>query len=185
MRGVASPDLFTVSGAVFSPCARYRYLLWRSWDAGKSQVLFVMLNPSTADAERNDPTVERCQRRAHAMGFGGVLVANLFALRSTDPAALYAVHDPIGPDNNRAIRDAARGAALVVCAWGDHGALGGRGAAVRALLERHGHALYVLGLNRGGAPKHPLYVSYARGPQPWGPPTGPGGRPRLGAVTAP
>lgn len=87
-------DLFTETGATFSECRRYRYRLWRYWDRSKPPLCFLMLNPSTADDLSNDPTVERCQRRALAMGFGGLEVVNIFAFRSTDPAALYSL--PVG-----------------------------------------------------------------------------------------
>lgn len=90
-------SLFEQSGAAFSPCRRYRYRLWRTW-GDAAPAVFVMLNPSTADEIENDPTVERCERRARAMGFGGLRVANIFSLRSTDPTALYTSDDPVGPE---------------------------------------------------------------------------------------
>src|ERR1051326_5628436 len=93
--------------ALFSPCGLFRYRLWRHWTPGMPPLVFVMLNPSTADAEKNDPTVERCERRAKAGGFGGGEVVNLFALRSTDPKALYSAADPIGPENDKVIATAA------------------------------------------------------------------------------
>ncbi len=152
------------SGATFSPCRRYRYTLWRTWDPGKATCMFLMLNPSTADAIDNDPTVERCQRRAQALGYGGLVVCNVFAYRSTDPNALYAVADPVGPDNNAAILEQARGAGLVICGWGTHGALHGRGDAVLRMLRDAGVAPHALQVNADGSPKHPLYVSYAQQP---------------------
>jgi hypothetical protein len=154
------------SGAIFSPCGQYRYRLWRTWNAHRPTITFVMLNPSTADDARNDPTVERCQRRAQAMGYGGLRVANVFALRSTDPAALYAAEDPVGPDNDAAILALAGEAALVVCAWGTHGQLRGRGQAVLRLLRSAGARAHHLGLNADGTPKHPLYVGYDIAPRP-------------------
>lgn len=154
------------TGAVFSPCMRYRTKLWRVWEASKPLVLFLLLNPSTADEVRNDPTVERCQRRAVAMGFGGMMVANIFALRSTDPGELYCAVDPVGPGNDEAILDCASRAGLVVCGWGKHGALQGRGPQVLALLRRHGVVPTALQRNADGSPKHPLYVSYEHLPQP-------------------
>lgn len=110
--------MFTDMGAVFSPCEQYRYKLWRIWDKSIPPMVFVMLNPSTADELQNDPTVERCERRARSMGFGGLRVANIFAWRDTDPTALYALNDPVGPDNDAAIQESVLGAGLVVCAWG-------------------------------------------------------------------
>lgn len=117
----------TLTGAAFSPCRKYRYQLWRQWDRSSLSAVFVMLNPSTADETENDPTVERCERRARAMGFGGVRVANIFALMSTDPAALRGHRDPVGPDNDAAILQSVAGAGIVICAWGAMGKLHQRG----------------------------------------------------------
>ena len=151
-------------GATFSPCRRYRYTLWRTWDTGKPACMFLMLNPSTADETANDPTVERCQRRAQLMGYGGLVVCNIFAYRSTDPDALYALNDPVGPDNDAAIIEQASQAGLVVCGWGKHGALHGRGTAVLNLLRQAGITPYALRINGDGSPQHPLYVGYAQQP---------------------
>lgn len=152
-------DLFTQTGALFSPDKRYRYRLWRTWDASRPPLVMVMLNPSIADAERNDPTVERCQRRAVAMGLGKLEVTNIFALVSTDPAGLYSSDDPIGPGNDRAILDAVSApGAVVICAWGTHGDFQDRGKAVVDLLRGAGITPYCLGLNQNGSPKHPLYL---------------------------
>ena len=98
-----------------------------------SGAVFLMLNPSTADAIDNDPTVERCLRRALKMGFGGLMVCNTFAYRSTDPEKLYEVEDPVGPENDQIILARARSAGMVICGWGTHGALhGGMGAGAAA-----------------------------------------------------
>lgn len=160
-------DLFDSSGARFSRCERYRYALWRIWDSAKPIVTFVMLNPSTADAVENDPTIERCQRRAIALGMGGLRVANLFAWRSTDPAVLHGLDDPIGPENDNAIVDACRGAGIVICAWGTNGSLMNRGAAVYEMLVAHEIQPTCLQVNADGTPKHPLYVSYVVQPFPY------------------
>jgi len=160
-------SLFETTGAAFSPCRRYRYRLWRVWDETKAPAVFVMLNPSTADEVENDPTVERCARRARAMGFGGLRVANIFALRSTDPSALYSDGDPVGPDNDTAILESIAGAGLVVCAWGGHGRLNGRGDAVLALIRGAGAIPNYLKINSDGTPGHPLYVGYSVQPQAW------------------
>lgn len=117
-------------------------------------VLFVGLNPSTADATHDDPTLRRCVRFARDWGFGGLVLANLFALRSTDPAALRHAADPVGPDNDRHLRRLSRSADLTVAAWGTHGALFDRDLAVLPLL----HNPHCLALTRCGRPKHPLYL---------------------------
>lgn len=155
-----------LSGARFSPCGRYRYLLWRIWDEDRPPAVFVMLNPSTADEIDNDPTVERCQRRAKALGFGGLRVVNIFGLRSTDPQALYSDKDPIGPENDETILEATIGAGIVICAWGTHGNFLGRGLQVLSLFRRVGVMPYCLQLNADGTPTHPLYVGYEVLPQP-------------------
>ena len=149
------------SGATFSPCEKYRYRLWRYWDKGRGPVIsFLMLNPSTADSTDNDPTVERCERRARMMGYGGLEVVNIFAYRSTDPTVMKQQSDPIGPDNDAAILAAANLAGMVVCAWGNHGDYLDRGKEVVALLHRHGIIPHCLAVTGSGHPKHPLYVGY-------------------------
>lgn len=159
-------DLFMKSEATFSECRTYRYLLQRTWDASRKPLVMVMLNPSIADVEQNDPTVERCQRRAMAMGFGGLVVTNIFALVSTDPGRLYDTADPVGKDNDGYILNAATEAGMTLCAWGIHGEHLGRGKVVLHLLEQHGVTPYCLGQNSDGSPKHPLYVSYDVKPRP-------------------
>ena len=156
------------STAVYSPCERYRYLLTRTWDAAGPKALFVMLNPSTATEVQNDPTVERCERRARALGFGAFRVTNIFAFRATDPKVMRAVADPVGPGNDAAIRDSVPWADRVICAWGTHGAHLERGRAVEALLRSTGVPLHHLGLTKDGQPKHPLYIGYDVQPMPWG-----------------
>jgi hypothetical protein len=113
------------SSATFSLCRKYSYTLVRRWSDGPL-LHFIMLNPSTADEVVNDPTVERCERRACMWHYGGLIVTNLFAWRSTDPAELRRVPDPVGPDNDEALVEAAHRAQLIVCAWGRDGALRGR-----------------------------------------------------------
>lgn len=155
------------TGATFSPCGQYRYKLWRIWDASQPAAVFIMLNPSTADEVTNDPTVERCERRARAMGYGGLRVANIFALRSTDPKALYEHDAPVGADNNEAIIESAAGAGIVVCAWGRHGLHIGRGRTVLEMLRKAGVTPRYLKLNKDGTPAHPLYIGYDVLPKPW------------------
>lgn len=155
------------SSAVFSDCERYRYLLTRVWDPEGTKALFVMLNPSTADEIKNDPTVERCERRARALGHGAFRVTNIFAFRATDPKVMRAEPEPVGPANDDAIRESCVWADQIVCAWGTHGAHLDRGGAVKALLEAAGARPYHLGLTKDGHPKHPLYISYAQSPERW------------------
>lgn len=154
------------SEAVYSDCERYRYALTRVWAPG-CRLLVVMLNPSTATETANDPTVERCERRARAMGFGGFRVVNLFAFRATDPRALRAVADPVGPDNDAALGAGAVWADAILCGWGGHGALLGRDRAVAATLRAQTRPLWHLGLTRQGQPKHPLYIGYDQQPVLW------------------
>jgi len=157
------------STAVYSDCERYRYALTRVWETGGARACFVMLNPSTATEEQNDPTVERCERRARALGFGAFTVINIFAWRDTDPRAMRRAADPVGPENDAAILEACRGADRIIAAWGTHGAHLGRGAEVARLLRGLGRELHHLGLTRDGHPRHPLYVAYAHPPEPWAP----------------
>lgn len=135
---------------------RYRYLLWRRW-AEADSLLFIMLNPSTADAAQDDPTIRRCIGFARRWGFGGVEVVNLFAWRATLPRELAKARDPVGPHNDRAISLAVARSRAVIAAWGVHGALGDRDAQVAPLLAAT--RLRCLGLTRDGAPRHPLYVA--------------------------
>lgn len=158
--------LFEQSGATFSPCRTYRYHLWRAW-SDAPRAVFLMLNPSTADETVNDPTVERCERRARNGGYGGLVVVNLFALRSTDPAALYEHADPVGPDNDEHIAKSCQNAGIVVCAWGTHGKHAKRADYVRSLLYYFDVVTHCLGENKDGSPKHPLYVGYAVEPHEW------------------
>ncbi|MEM7242250.1 MAG: DUF1643 domain-containing protein [Pseudomonadota bacterium] len=153
--------------AEYSECEQFRYTLTRVWDTDAPRAAFIMLNPSTATEVQNDPTVERCERRARAMGFGAFRVCNIFAYRATDPRDMRAASDPIGPLNDEAIRAAVAWADKVICAWGTHGAHLDRGPAVEALLRDTGAALYHLGLSQAGHPKHPLYISYATKPVVW------------------
>jgi hypothetical protein len=124
----------------------------------------ILLNPSVADEAADDPTLARCTDRAQAMGFGGLTVVNLFALVSPDPRALRAAPDPVGPGADAALEAVA---GFVLCGWGNHGRLAGRGEAVAARLRARGVALHNLGLTRHGQPRHPLYVAGAVAPRVW------------------
>lgn len=155
------------STAVYSDCERYRYSLTRTWDDAGSRVHFVMLNPSTATEVQNDPTVERCERRARALGHGAFRVTNIFAWRDTDPRKMRKAADPVGPANDAAILEATEWADATICAWGTHGEHLGRGPQVAAMLQETGAPLFHLGLSKAGHPKHPLYIAYTRSPQIW------------------
>lgn len=148
--------------AEFSPCRRYRYALWRTWETALPRVMFIGLNPSTADECLDDPTLRRCMRFARDWGYGGVCTANAFALRATDPKEMLAAKDPVGPDNDRWLIRLAGESALVVAAWGNHGAHLGRSSALRAMLPD----LHCLAVNRSGEPAHPLYQPARRRPVP-------------------
>lgn len=147
--------LFTEADATFSACEKYRYRLWRRW-SNEPKLTYILLNPSTATADVDDPTVGRCHARAMREGFGAFEVVNLFALRSTDPKVLRLSVDPVGPLNDSAILDACADAGRIVCAWGKHGSYLGRDSSVLALLDTR--LLHCLGRNKDGTPKHPLYL---------------------------
>lgn len=155
MKPIAASD----TGATFSRCKRWRYLLWRRWDAHKPAANFLMLNPSTADEHQLDPTCARARDFAQRWGYGALIVTNVFAWRATDPQVLRAVGDPVGRGNDAAILRAAREAALVVAAWGNHGTYLERSRNVVSNLRAAGVALHALRLNAGGEPAHPLYLS--------------------------
>lgn len=154
------------TGADFSACRTWRYRLWRQWAEG-NPVLFIMLNPSTADENVNDPTVERCRRYAETWGYGGLVVCNLFAYRSKDPAALRTCTDPIGPENDRYVAYAARGAGIVVCAWGEHGSFQGRDREVLTMIRLRNITPHYLRLTKAGNPCHPLYLPKTLQPREW------------------
>jgi hypothetical protein len=157
----------TSSTAVYSDCENYRYSLTRIWDSDAAKVMFVMLNPSTATEVQNDPTVERCERRARALGFGAFQVTNIFAWRDTDPRKMRAATDPVGPGNDAAIQNGCNWADQVVAAWGTHGTHLHREDAMKTLLRAGRTPVFHLGLSKDGHPKHPLYIAYSQQPQRW------------------
>lgn len=153
--------------AVLSDDGLYRYQLRRSWGTEKEpSVCWIMLNPSTADADLDDPTIRRCTAFSNRWGFGHLIVANLFALRATSPKALLAAPDPIGSANDAHILAAAGESDQVIVAWGTHGTLHNRAAKVTQLLTGAGnHRLLCLERTKDGHPKHPLYVRGERRPE--------------------
>ncbi len=154
------------STATYSRCERYRYALAREWAVGP-RLLYVMLNPSKATEQANDPTIERCQRRAVQLGYGGFTVVNLFAWRETSPARLKRAANPVGPENDAQIALASRECDAILAAWGVHGDHLDRAAQVAALLSQSATPLTALGQTKQGHPRHPLYVPYATRPEPW------------------
>lgn len=148
-----------IKEASISSCGTWRYRLTRYWGPGL-MLPFVMLNPSTADAEIDDPTIRRCMSFARREGMGGIVVANLYALRATYPKSLALHPDPDGPGNLMHLEtialEAASDGVPIVCAWGAH--RGDQGKYVADLLRRQGALLACLGKTKDGHPRHPLYV---------------------------
>lgn len=157
-------------GAILSPCEKYRYKLWRIWDITKPDVLFIMLNPSTADATKDDPTITRCINFAKSWGYGGLYVGNLCAFRTKKPEILHKAHfenfDVVGPRNNEYISEMARHASLIIYAWGAHGlTYSFQVAKLKHFIGNHvPHCLYILG---SGLPGHPLYLPKNLTPKPF------------------
>ena len=149
-----------VSRAVFGGVREeYRYLLHRTWARTGGGVMFLMMNPSTADIDVDDPTVAKCQRYARRWGYGSLYVANTFAYRATDQKRLMTVADPVGPENDRHILQMAKACRLLVLAYGKpHPTLQQRGLEVKAMLRKKRHALHALKLCLDGTPGHPLYL---------------------------
>ena len=151
------------SQAELSSDRRYRYRLSRLWADGP-RVTFVMLNPSTADETADDPTLRRCLGFAKAWGYGGLEVVNLYALRATDPIELWKSDDPVGPENDRYLREAGASGAPLVAAWGAHA----KRARVQEVLSIPGFdRLTCLRVTKMGYPSHPLYLPKALKPVPW------------------
>lgn len=158
------------SGAIISPDGLYRYHLWRVWDECLPCMVFVMQNPSTADATEDDPTIRRCMGFAKRDGFGGISVRNVFALRATDERELLTHPDPFGPENEAHLSSARHVSLMtrLVVAWGEP--MGGK-----RLRRHYTHAAvllsvlnpYCLGVNKSGQPKHPLYLKVTAEIVPW------------------
>lgn len=176
---------------LFSKDRIYRFTLWRDWSEQMKDgvfftedphvdyypgtrdtfVQFIGLNPSTADENRDDPTVRRCIDYAKRWGFGAMCMTNLFAYRATDPKVMMACPLPVGvtsyPGWREVVVEVAKSAGLVVCAWGNDGAFKGRSRFVAKALRDAGAKLHHLGLNDSGEPKHPLYLKKTTTPIPW------------------
>lgn len=146
---------FEESKAVISKDGKYRYALWRIWDSNLPNVMFIMLNPSTADSIKNDPTISKCIYYAKKWGYGGIYVGNLFAFRSHTPGLMMLDSDPIGPDCDDYLSWMRDRSELIIAAWGNHGSHLNRG----SIIKRKFKNLYCLDLTNSGQPKHPLYLS--------------------------
>ena len=155
------------SEAVYSACETYRYSLTRVWEPEGKRLLYIMLNPSKATEVANDPTIERCERRARALGYGAFRACNLFARRETDPAKLRRHKAPEGPRNVDQIREALDWTDDVLCSWGVHGVHRDQSDVIKAVLRDSGRPALVLGLTKEGHPRHPLYMPYSAEPVPW------------------
>lgn len=149
--------------AIISDCGKYRYLLEREVSMfGKGTLLFIMLNPSTADASKDDPTIRKCMGFAERLGFARFQVVNLFAYRATDPDELRGMVDAFGPQNDLYVRNAINSADKVICAWGTKGVLHGADQKMKKWLEFwERNKVFALELTKDGHPKHPLYVPYS------------------------
>ncbi|QDK01163.1 DUF1643 domain-containing protein [Mycobacterium phage Purky] len=158
----------TANTAIISECGRYRYELRRVWDPKGPLLEFVMLNPSTADADVDDPTIRRCIGFARRWGYGGIVVHNLYAYRATNPDMLANVDDPIGPENRDYLANQI--ADCTVFAWGAHpaaiGWFNGYPYDIRPAISRRTEPL-CLGLTSTGMPRHPLYIRADATPFPW------------------
>lgn len=173
-RTMTEPALFDLpeglqATAQFSDDGVYRYSLTRRWAAEGPQCLILMLNPSTADETEDDATVRRCAGFARRLDSSGLCIANLYALRATDPRRLWTSPDPVGPDNDahlaQAIETAISSGGRIIAAWGAHG----RADRVQVVLDLVGAGaqLWCLGVTKGGAPRHPLYLRSDATVQPW------------------
>ena len=145
---------FINKNATFSSCRTYRYSLSRIWDKKKKFVLFIGLNPSTADEKVDDPTIRRCVNYAKNWGYGGFLMVNLFAYRTTLPSKRKKVKYPIGKNNDKYIVKLSKKADITIAAWGNNGKLYSRDKQVLSLVPN----LMCLKINKSGQPAHPLYL---------------------------
>lgn len=142
----------------------YRYLLWREWDSERKTVSFIMLNPSRADAEVNDPTITRCINFARSWGYSRLEVVNLFAYRTPHPSLLAQAAEPIGSDNDRYIVESVSRSDRVILAWGNHGTWRKQDLYILQLLKTCSH-FYCFGITKKGCPRHPLYLQRTSKPQ--------------------
>lgn len=152
--------------ALFSPCRTWRYRLLREWEGGAGTAFWLMLNPSTADAVRVDPTVRRAVAFSMRWGRARTLVGNVFALRATSPGHLYTHEDPVGPGNDAHLSAMAEESDIVVLAWGNHALHGGRARRIAQLMLPHAEKCVLLSTTKSGMPGHPLYIAGSARPRP-------------------
>ena len=148
--------------AVISDDGKYRYLLHRNLEElvpehDRKHLFFIMLNPSTADANNDDPTIRRCINFGKAWGYTDLYVVNLYALRATNPKELWKTDDPVGPENDKMLKSMMSAENCFVCAWGAN-AKPDRVAEVMAIADKQKRILHCLGTTKSGQPKHPLYI---------------------------
>ena len=139
----------------------YRYLLWRKWDSKGKTVSFIMLNPNSADAQINDPTITRCINFAKSWGYGRLEVVNMLAYRTSKPSLLKQAAEPIGRDNNRFILESVKRCDRIILAWGNHGVWRKQDLYILQLLENYDY-LYSLGITKQGCPRHPRRAEWLR-----------------------
>ena len=153
-------------GATLSRCRKYRYVLWRKWDnflVDELYVMFICLNPSTADEKIDDKTVIRCINFAKDWGFSGMYITNLFAYRTKDVAKLLKAKDPVGPRNDHYILETSKDSKIVVAAWGSNGKFNNRDLVVMKMLPE----LHYLKCTKDGHPWRPLYLPKDLKPKLW------------------
>lgn len=157
------PESLPSSDAILSPCKKYRYTLTRRWNLNpdlpdEGMINWIMLNPSTADASQDDPTITRCIKRSKSLGFSSLVVTNLFAWRATDPRDMIGVEYPVGPENNQHIQEIASQASCVVFGWGANGGYLLRDREIDSRIRAMGINPHCLGITNDRFPSHPLYI---------------------------
>lgn len=148
-----------ISGeATFSECGKYRYWLNRLWDKSKPKILFILLNPSTADSIEDDQTIRKCKSFSKEWGFGSMEIVNLFAFKSTDKSMLKKMNNVVGQENDKWILSRAEKVDLIVAAWGNFGKFLNRSSKVKEMLIKNGYKVKAIKLSKKGEPCHPLYL---------------------------
>ena len=167
-----SPTAFNLSlandtGAILSDCRTYRYALWRKWNNSNPMVMFVGLNPSTADETKDDPTIRRVKSFASGFGYGGVVMVNLFAFRATKPADMLSASDPIGLLNKIWIPSIAVQCRSICCAWGANKNTEKQSEVILTMADELDIPTWCLGITKDGHPRHPLYVKADKAAEPY------------------